>query len=106
MARFHGDQAAAAAHEAFVSRFRQGVVPEDLPVTSVAADAEGLQMAALLVAAGLTQSNGEGMRLIKQGAVRLDGDPVKDARHTVYAGQSCLLQVGKRRIARVQLEAG
>ncbi|AWN15911.1 tyrosine--tRNA ligase [Salinisphaera sp. LB1] len=105
VARFHGDAAAADAHEAFVSRFQQGVVPEDLPVTPVSVDGGGLQMAALLVAAGLTQSNGEGMRLIKQGAVRLDGEPVKNARHTLHAGQTCLLQVGKRRIARVRLEA-
>ncbi|WP_423821919.1 tyrosine--tRNA ligase [Salinisphaera sp. SPP-AMP-43] len=105
VARFHGEQAAREAHEAFVSRFSQGIVPEDLPETSVAADADGLQMAALLVAAGLTKSNGEGMRLIKQGAVRLDGEPIKDARHTVYPGEEHLLQVGKRRIARVRLQS-
>ncbi|KEZ76515.1 tyrosine--tRNA ligase [Salinisphaera hydrothermalis] len=105
VARFHGEQAAADAHEAFVSRFRQGVVPEDLPITTVPVDNDGLQMAALLVAAGLTQSNGEGMRLLKQGAVRLDGEPIKNAKHTVHAGETCLLQVGKRRIARVRLEA-
>lgn len=105
VARFHGDQSARDAHEAFVSRFSQGMVPQDLPVTRVVVDADGLRMAALLVVAGLTQSNGEGMRLIKQGAVRLDGEPVRDARHTVHAGQTCLLQVGKRRIARVQIEA-
>ncbi|HET7312884.1 tyrosine--tRNA ligase [Salinisphaera sp.] len=104
VARFHGEQAAADAHEAFVSRFRQGAVPEDLPVTTIAADAGGLQMAALLVAAGLTQSNGEGMRLIKQGAVRLDGEPVKDAKRVLHPGQSGLIQVGKRRIARVTIE--
>lgn len=106
VARFHGEQAARDAHQAFVSRFSQGVVPQDLAVTPVAVDADGLQIAALLVAAGLTPSNSAGIRLIKQGAVRLDGAPVKDARYTVYAGQTCLLQVGKRRIARVALKAG
>jgi tyrosyl-tRNA synthetase len=106
VARFHGEQAARAAHEDFVARFRKGQVPEDIPVTCVVADSDGLQVAALLVAAGLTQSNGEGMRLIKQGAVRLDGEPVADARHVVGVGEARLVQVGKRRIARIRVEQG
>lgn len=105
VARFHGNAAARKAHEAFVARFQQGIVPEDLPVTSISTDTEGMQVAALLVAAGLTQSNSEGMRLIKQGAVRLDGQVIQDAKYMVHAGDQHILQAGKRRIARVELKS-
>lgn len=105
VARFHGAEAARKAHEAFVSRFQQGTLPEDLPLTTIAMGAEGMPMAALLVAAGLTQSNGEGMRLIKQGAVKMDGEVIHDARQTVHIGNTHVLQAGKRRIARIKTES-
>jgi len=103
VARFHGEAAARSAHEAFVSRFSQGVVPEDVPLQRLDVPADGIQVAALLSAAGLTKSNGEGIRLIKQGAVRIDGDKIDDASLLLKAGGEHLIQVGKRRIARVSL---
>jgi tyrosyl-tRNA synthetase len=106
VARFHGDVAARQAHEAFVERFSHGVVPEDLELQSIVVPEAGLQVAALLREAGLTQSNGEGIRLIKQGAVRIDGDRVSDAGLELVAGNEHLIQVGKRRIARVTLASG
>lgn len=106
VARFHGEDAATEAHRAFVSRFSQGVAPEDLRVTDLDVPEEGLRAAALLSAAGLTQSNGEGMRLVKQGAVRIDGERLADASRLITAGGPYLLQVGKRRIARVRLVTG
>lgn len=106
VARFHGEDAATEAHRAFVSRFSQGMAPEDLPVTDLDVPEEGLRAAALLSAAGLTQSNGEGMRLVKQGAVRIDGERLADASRLITAGGPYLLQVGKRRIARVRLVTG
>ena len=105
VARFHGKQAAEEAHQAFVSRFSQGVAPEDLPVSELPVSEDGMQAAALLNAAGLTQSNGEGIRLVKQGAVRIDGERLSDASRLITAGGPYLLQVGKRRIARVLLVA-
>lgn len=106
VARFHGEDAAIEAHRAFVSRFSQRMAPEDLPVTDLDVPEAGLQAAALLSAAGLTQSNGEGMRLVKQGAVRIDGERLTDASRLITAGGPYLLQVGKRRIARVRLVSG
>lgn len=103
VARFHGRQAADDAHQAFVSRFSQGIAPEDLPVSDIAVSEDGMQAAALLNTAGLTQSNGEGIRLVKQGAVRIDGERLSDASRLITAGGPYLLQVGKRRIARVRL---
>ncbi|MBO9471378.1 tyrosine--tRNA ligase [Endozoicomonas sp. G2_2] len=107
VARFHGPDAAQRAHRAFVERFSHGAVPEDLDLQRVAVDdADGLQVAALLRAAGLTQSNGEGIRLVKQGAVRIDGDRITDAGLMIRPDDEHLIQVGKRRIARVLLQAG
>ena len=104
--RFHGAAAAKRAHEAFVERFSHGVVPEDLELTTLVVDAAGLQVAALLREAGLTQSNGEGIRLIKQGAVRIDSDRISDPSLQLAPGHEHLIQVGKRRIARVALVQG
>ena len=104
VARFHGDAAASQAYDAFVARFSNKIVPEDIAVTPIAVDDAGMQIAALLVACGLTQSNGEGMRLIKQGAVRVDEAVVTDKSVSYVAGQELLLQVGKRRIARAVLK--
>jgi len=105
VARFHGEAAAASAHDAFVSRFSDGGVPEDLPLQQVQTPPHGMQVAALLFAAGLTKSNGEGIRLVKQGAVRLDGERIEDAGLLLKAGGEHLIQAGKRRIARVCLKA-
>ncbi|MES1924541.1 tyrosine--tRNA ligase [Salinisphaera sp. T31B1] len=106
VARFHGAGAAQAAHQAFVARFSQGAVPEDVALQELAVSDNGLQTAALLSAVGLTQSNGEGMRLIKQGAVRVDGQRIEDPAAVFNAGGEHLIQVGKRRIARVRLTEG
>ena len=106
VARFHGEEAARSAHQAFVERFSHGVVPEDIELQRVPCEEGGLQVAAVLKASGLTQSNGEGIRLVKQGAVRLDGDRISDSGLVIEPGSERLIQVGKRRIARVVLEAG
>ena len=105
VARFHGEEAARRAHQAFVERFSHGVVPEDIELQRLDSEQGGLQVAAVLRASGLTQSNGEGIRLIKQGAVRIDGDRISDPGLVIEAGNEHLIQVGKRRIARVVLGA-
>lgn len=99
--RFHGADAAQMAQTAFVARFQQREVPEDLQAIEIAVSADGLQAAALLKAAGLTQSNGEGMRLIKQGAVKIDDTRVEDASLRISSGAEHIIRVGKRRIARI-----
>ncbi len=102
--RFHGPGAGAGARDAFVARFQQGALPEDIPEKSIAAGAEGLGIAAALTACGLTASNSEAFRMIKQGAVKIDGERVEDRSLTLPAGFNGILQVGKRRIARLQLK--
>lgn len=104
--RFHSAVDAARAEEAFIARFRQGVVPEDLPEIALVAPPEGLPIANLLKAAGLVRSTTEALRLIDQGAVRIDGARIEDRALRCAPGATYVLQVGKRRLARVRLGAG
>lgn len=103
VARFHGVRAAAQAVEAFDARFRRDEVPADLPEMEIAAGPAGLAMPQLLKAAGLVASTSEAMRLIGQGAVKVDGERLEDRSRLLMPGAAVLLQVGKRRFARVKL---
>ncbi|MGH8528290.1 MAG: tyrosine--tRNA ligase [Nevskiales bacterium] len=102
--RFHDVASAQRAKAAFVARFQKGDLPENLPEVSVAAPAAGLPIANLLKQAGLVASTSEALRLIGQGAVRLDQQPVADQRLMLKPGVSVIVQVGKRRAARVSLK--
>jgi tyrosyl-tRNA synthetase len=101
--RFHGEGAGENARDAFIARFRDSALPEDLPETELDAGDEGLGIAAALTAAGLTASNSEAFRLIKQGAVRIDGERVDDRSLMLPTGFTGLLQVGKRKFAQVRV---
>ncbi|TVQ40729.1 MAG: tyrosine--tRNA ligase, partial [Wenzhouxiangella sp.] len=76
--RFHGQGAGESARENFIARFRQGEMPEDIPQKTLPAGNEGLGIAAALTACGLTASNSEAFRMIKSGAVKIDGERVDD----------------------------
>ena len=88
VARFHSQQAAEAALAEFEARFRQGVLPEDMPEVSVSAPGGSIAMPQLLKQAGLVDGTSEAMRMIQQGAVKLDGERVNDKAVLVEAGQS------------------
>jgi tyrosyl-tRNA synthetase len=103
VARFHGEAAAAAAREAFERRFREGALPEDMPAVELQAPEGGLPIANLLKDAGLTASTSEALRLVGQGAVRIDGERIEDRKLAVPPGATHVVQVGKRRFARVTL---
>lgn len=100
VARFHDPAAADAAKASFVHRFSEGGLPDE--ITAVTVDGP-LRLPNLLKAAGLAPSTSEGMRLIAQGAVRLDGERAESAALELAAGATVLVQVGKRRIARVTI---
>ncbi|MDE2371689.1 MAG: tyrosine--tRNA ligase [Burkholderiales bacterium] len=100
-ARFHGRAAAAAAHEDFQRRAAGGI-PDEIPEVRLAG--APLAIGALLKQAALVPSTSEAMRLIEQGGVRIDGAVVSDKALKVAAG-TCVVQVGKRKFARVVLEA-
>lgn len=105
-ARFHGADAGPQAREAFVRRFSQGQLPDDIDEVAVRCPADGqLGLSQLLREAGMVASASEGMRMIKQSAVRIDGERISDSQLSFAGGQELLIQVGKRRIARVRVEA-
>ena len=99
--RFHGAAAADAAEQDFQRRAAGGV-PDEIP--SVALGGAPLAIGALLKAAGLAPSTSEALRLVEQGGVRIDGAVVSDKALKVGAG-TCVVQVGKRKFARVTLGA-
>lgn len=99
--RFHSPAAAEQAHRNFVERFRHGATPQDMPEVQLSAGPEGLPIANLLKQAGLTASTSEAIRLVKQGAVRVDGERIGDHTAKIPAGSTHVYQVGKRRFARV-----
>ncbi|KJV28408.1 tyrosine--tRNA ligase [Luteibacter yeojuensis] len=74
-----------------------------LPLSDIQAPAEGFRLAALLTAAGVTPSNSEANRKLKERAVRIDGEVVEDAARVFTAGFEGVLQVGKRNFARIRL---
>jgi tyrosyl-tRNA synthetase len=103
VARFHDDAAAEAARQEFIDRFRQGAMPSEMPELTLATDGGSLGIAHLLKGAGLVSSTSEAFRMIKQGAVRIDGERVEDRSLELEAGSSGVYQVGKRKFARVSL---
>lgn len=101
VARFHGLAAATAALEEFEARFRQGVLPDDLPEVSLENSGEAMSVVQVLKQAGLTASTSEALRMIEQGGVRANGEKVSDKGLQIQAGEPVVLQVGKRKFARV-----
>jgi tyrosyl-tRNA synthetase len=102
--RFQGAGAGERAREAFVARFSQGRLPEDLPELSLAADGQGLGIAHVLKRAGLVASTSEALRMLAQGGVRVDGERCEDRDRVIAAGSCHVFQVGKRRFARIRVE--
>ncbi|VUX56150.1 Tyrosine--tRNA ligase [uncultured Woeseiaceae bacterium] len=103
VARFHDQAAAEKAKAEFISRFQKGAMPADIEEITVASKDGGLGIAYLLKEAGLVASTSEAFRMIKQGAVRIDGERVADRETALDAGSTHVYQVGKRKIARVHL---
>jgi len=101
--RFHDAKAATAAKEEFIARFQQGGMPEEMPELSLASKDGRLGIAHLLKEAGLVSSTSEAFRMIKQGAVRIDGVRVEDRGLEIDAGSTGIYQVGKRKFSRISL---
>ena len=101
--RFHDSAAAKAAQDEFVARFQQGAMPDEIPDVTLDSDDGQLGIAHLLKGAGLVTSTSEAFRMIKQGAVKIDGSRVEDRALTVDANSTAIYQVGKRKFARVTL---
>ncbi len=96
VSRFHSEEAGQQAREGFESQFAKKEIPDDIPEKTIAAEDGALWIVKALSEGGLTASNGEAMRMIKQGAVSVDGEKITDKDTQLEAG-SYLLKVGKRK---------
>ena len=99
--RFHDEAAAEAAHQEFINRFQKGAIPDEMPEFTLTPEGGEIAIANLLKEAGLVSSTSEAMRMIKQGAAKIEGEKVADNKVTISAGTTAVYQVGKRKFARV-----
>lgn len=103
--RFHGAEAAAHAHQAAGNQVKLGEVPEKLEEVEVSMEGqESLPIGAVMRLAGLVKNSNAARDLLKQGVVYLDGDKA-DGKQVLMAGTSCVIQAGKKKIARIKLKA-
>jgi len=101
--RFHGEGAGKAAKEAFLAQFQKGQLPDDIPEVTVSLEGNDAPIGYVLREAGLVTSTAEAVRMVKQGAVKLDGEKVSDPQLRLNKGVKLLMQVGKRRLAQVAI---
>jgi tyrosyl-tRNA synthetase len=101
--RFHNKDEAERAQEDFITRFSKNAIPDDLPEIELKVDEEGMVLANILKEAELVNSTSDAHRMVKQGAVKMDGKRVDDSRQVLQSGFAAVLQVGKRKFARVTL---
>ena len=101
--RFHHKAAAIGAREDFVARFQKGAMPDEMPEITLTTEASGISVANLLKDAGLVGSTSEALRMIQQGAVKIDGEKVEDRNLLINKGSFAVFQVGKRKFAKVSV---
>ncbi|TMO58787.1 tyrosine--tRNA ligase [Pseudoalteromonas aurantia] len=102
IARFHSEEDAHAAHQDFIQRFQKNALPDDIPEMTIEIADQTTFITALLKEAGLVASTSEAMRMIKQGAVKLNGEEkVTDTKLAIEKGTTAIYQVGKRKFAKI-----
>jgi tyrosyl-tRNA synthetase len=99
--RYHDSLAATAAEENFVLRFRDNQVPEEMPEVTLQCEVDTILLCKALAEAGLVKSNSEGRRSILQGGVKVNSEKVADESCELCKGNEYVVQVGKRRFARL-----
>jgi len=104
IARFHSEAAAVKALENFEAQFKRGAIPDDIPEIELTSLGGGYAIALLLKDAGLTSSTSESNRMVKQGAVKIDGEKLVNGKLVVQVGAKHVYQVGKRKFAKVKIK--
>jgi tyrosyl-tRNA synthetase len=104
VSRFHDEGQADLAHQAFIERFQQKKIPDDIVTQTLNYDAT-TNIAQLLKQLQLTSSTSEAIRLIQQGAVKIDGEKLDNPGQGLVVGNTYTIQVGKRRLAKIFLQA-
>ncbi len=102
--RFHGKGAGQKAREGFESQFAKKEVPDDVPEVTLTAGCGSLWIAKALTQGGLTRSNGEAVRLIKQGALTINGEKIMDTNFQILSGGPYLIKLGKRRFLNLTVD--
>lgn len=103
VARFYDQHTAKCAQRDFIERFQQNQIPDDMPQVDLPSQCPPWLIGSVLKAAQLVPSTSEAIRMIKQGAVRIDGNKIEDAKLALDNGDSFILQVGKRKFAKVSI---
>ena len=103
VARFHSQADAESAQANFIARFQKGAMPDDIGEMELPSDNGSLGLATALTSAGLTSSNSDAFRMIKAGAVKIDGVKIADKEMVLNLGFTGVLQVGKRRFLRIYI---
>nr|WP_297347070.1 tyrosine--tRNA ligase [uncultured Glaciecola sp.] len=103
IARFHSEADADVALQDFIQRFQKNAIPDEMPEVEITMDAEGIAIGNLLKQADLVASTSDAMRMIKQGAVKVNGEKVSDTRLVLHEKGENVYQVGKRKFARIKL---
>ena len=102
--RFHGEGAGVNAREGFESQFARNEVPDDVPEATLPAENGSLWIVRALAESGLTASNGEAIRMIKQNALSIDGEKISDKDHQLKPGGPYLIKLGKRKFLNLSIE--
>ena len=103
IARFHDEQSANLAEENFINQFQKKNMPDDIEEVSLTISESSIPLANLLKECGMTSSTSEAIRMIKQGAVRIDEEKITDTQHIISSGSSAIYQVGKRKFKKITL---
>ena len=103
--RFHNKQAAEVAKQDFIQRFQKGQLPDEIPEHTLNVANSPWMIGAALKDAGLVSSTSEAIRMIKQGAVKVNGEKIEDAKLELDLSNTLVLQVGKRKVAKVSLSS-
>ena len=103
IARFHDDQSANLAEENFINQFQKKNIPDDIEEVSITISESSISLTNLLKESGMTSSASEAMRMIKQGAVRINEEKITDTKHIIDSGSSAIYQVGKRKFKKITL---
>ncbi len=98
--RFHSAEDAIDAKQDFIQRFQKNAIPDDILDVEISLG-DGMQIGLLTKEAGLCSSSSEGMRMVKQGAVKINGEKVNDPRALIEEGEPFVLQVGKRKFSKI-----
>ena len=103
ISRFHDEKAAEQSQQNFIDRFKKGKIPEDIEEFELQSTDGSLGIAYIIKDSGMTNGTGEAIRMIRQGAVKIDGEKIIDTRMLIASGTTAVYQVGKRKFARVTI---